>query len=170
MSLLFSAFTRKREEILKLDIRSVSPRLSGSPPAAARAYIPNHRFVVGSVPGAFASLQVTEQQAKGRMTAAVAVSFPFLKGDWQAQFPIGDLRLFALNVDKVRRGHATATHLNVVPGVLAFIVYLDERLQKIFFAVDHRGPLGVHMIPTLPLNSDELSSVIDSLQESDPGE
>ena len=104
------------------------------------------------------------------MTATVVVSFPLVRGTWQAQLFTGELRLFAQNVDKVRRSQAGATRLSLVPGVLAFIVYFDEKEPKLFFAVDYCGRFGVHSILALPLNPADLSAVIDSLQTADPGE
>jgi hypothetical protein len=170
MSLLFSAFTKKKEEILRLNIGSVSAVPANPVPAAPKAHVPNHKFLVGKEPDAYASLQVTEQHAGDLMTAAVVVSFPVLKGTWQAQLLTGELRLFALNVDRVRRSQAGGTRLSLVPGVLSFIVYFDEKEPKLFFAVDYTGRFGVRTILTLPLNPTDLSLVIDSLQMADPGE
>ena len=170
MSLLFSAFTRKKEEILRLNIGAVSAMPADPAPAAPKAHVPDHKFLVGKEPEEYASLQVTEQQPGDRMTAAVVVSFPVLKGSWQAQLLTGELRLFAHNVDQVRRSQTGATRLTLVPGVLAFIVYFVEKEPKLFFAVDYVGRFGVHTIVTLPLNPADLSAVIDSLQTADPGE
>jgi len=112
MSHLFSAFTGKKKDILELNIWSVSDMPAGPTPVAPKAYVPDHKFLVGKEPGAYASLQVTEQQAEDRMIAVVAVSFLFLKGTWQAQLLTGELRLFALDIDKVRRGQARSGPLN----------------------------------------------------------
>jgi hypothetical protein len=170
MSRLFSASTGKKKGILELNIGSVGGMPAGPTPVAPKAYVPDHKFLVGKEPGAYASLQVTEQQAEDRMIAVVAVSFLFLKGTWQAQLLTGELRLFALDIYKVRRGQAGSTRLTLVPGILAFIVYFDEKQQMIVFAVDYCGPLGVHTLPTLPLTPAEIAAVIDSLQTADPGE
>jgi hypothetical protein len=168
--LLFSAFTKKKEEILGLNIGTVSAMPAYPAPVAPKAHVPNHKLLVGKEPEEYASLQITEQQPGDRMTAAVVVSFPFLKGAWQAQLFTGELRLFALNVDNVRRSQAGGTRLSLVPGVLSFIVYFDEKEPKLFFAVDYSGRFGVHTVLTLPLNPADLSAVIDSLQTADPGE
>ena len=139
-------------------------------PVITKAHVPNHKLVVGKEPEAYASLQVTEQQPGDRMTAAVVVSFADLKGTWQAELLAGELRLFALNVDQVRRNQAGGTRLSLVPGVLSFIVYFDKKEPKLFFAVDYIRRFGFHNVITLPLNPADLSVLIDSLQTADPGE
>ena len=169
MSFLFPRFTRREDEILQLNIGTVSPVLVCSG-AGGPAFVPDHKFFVGNESGPYASLQITEQQSEDLMTATIEVRFPTMNGTWQARLRKGELRLFALSVDQVRLRQAKAARYTLVPSVLGFIVYFDDKQQNIFFAVEYCGKLGVRAIFTLPLSTAELARVIDSLQKGDPGE
>jgi TonB family protein len=167
---LFSGFKKKKEEVISLNIGSVSGPPAGPPPVVHKAYVPDHRFIIGKEPDAYASVQVTERQADGRMVAAVVASYPFLKGTWKAELLTGELRLFALGIDAVRRGGSGSARVTLVPHVLRLIVYFDQKQQAVCFAVDYCGPLGVHQLCVTPLAAADMVAVIDSLQAADPGE
>ena len=165
LSQLLSALTRKRDEIIVLNIGS-----GGSPPGVPKSYVPNQRVLIGKETDSHISIKVTERQSEDRMMAEVTVSFPFVKGTCQAELRTGELRRFASDIDKVQHAQAGVAQLTIIPGCLLFNILFDENRQLIVAVRYRRIPaLAVDTISKFSLNLAELPTIIDRLHATDPG-